>query len=181
MNFGGLTDSLNVPREMTVEIAFDIGTGRLNSFYDCPSWAPALEDFPYAAFYRWGVPMRSSRGEDKGSWQWFFMGSLRDECFDKLEYKHAYLRGRLTGYSVTIDSGRLRVGYANSWESCQRFAKWAQEVLGPRFGGTKLWTITTNQDIVPSSIPMCNEVVIEADDEVIDYLKHGYIMREVFL
>lgn len=160
------------PCQMTNEIAFEIGKGDYNRFYDYPTWKPNVEYFKYAKFFNWGNPTQGGAPKLNGEieWLWFFYGSLKEELFN-LEQKKHYIKGVLASYAGKILGNSLSFNFANSSGTRDRIAKWADEILKEKFGGKKTWVMKKDEK---PTCPMIVSLVIEADEEALSYLTDGY-------
>lgn len=168
---------------MTEEIAFKLGKLDFPCFYQLVQWKVNKEPFPLAYFFRWSVPggiggwplVYNEAKEHVTDWQNLTAsGSLRTELIDSPALKLAYIRGRLDSYSVSIFSGSIRVGYANSYNLRDFLAQCFQDVLAEKFWYGKnmiespKWTVSLGEDL--GSIPGTPWVLLEGDLEVIEYI-----------
>ncbi len=158
---------------MTNEIAFEIGKGDFPRFYDSPTWRPNVEYFKYVKFFDWSHPMYGGKValgvQEEIKWEWIFHGSLKESFFD-LEHKRFYIKGVLASYAGKKNLDSLSFCFANSLPTRDRVAKWAEEILKDEFGGQKTWQIRKDEK---HTVPIVASLVIEADEEVVDYLTSG--------
>jgi hypothetical protein len=164
------------PYEMTNEIAFKLGKLDIADFpclfYDTVLWRPNIEDFRLFNFFKWNGPTRMRHGKARDNviiWTFSFSGELNENKFVNNEQKLAYLRGRLTSYSVKIEPTLICVGYANSYNSRNRFEKWAKDLIYEKFSFDKSIKVTKGETLF--TCPGTPWVQIEADEEVINYIK----------
>jgi hypothetical protein len=154
--------------EMTDEIAFDIGKGIIDAFYDIPVWIPNVNDekcSKYIGFYKWEF------WNGYGT-QCSFAGSLKEDLFKTIEHKRQYIKGRLSSYSAATTETSIVVGYANSFKSRDRFGKFAQDIIFDKYDF--IHPLTSSVKIIMSqgmaSIPATPNISITADKEIIQYL-----------
>lgn len=158
------------PSQMTNEIAFRLGKGEGQKFYDSAMWRPNLEDFPLCHFFDWKLTSLSFGSLDGKDWDIHLNGTLKPEKFETIEHKLHYLRGRLSSYSVIIIPDSLSISYANSYASRDLWAKWAREVIENHFGwGRKTFEIITGE--LCGTVPGSPYVILKADKEIIDFIK----------
>lgn len=146
---------------MTNEIAFELGLGKFNVFYDCPVWKPNIQEFEYVNFFNWSSPTRS-RQESESIFTWGFYGSLKEEKFCLLEHKRQYILGALNSYAGKTQKDQISFCFANSFSTRDRIAKWAGEILKEEFGGFKTWSITKEDEMF--YCPAIAKVNIKCED-----------------
>lgn len=151
------------PSQMTNNIAFELGRGDYPRFYDMPRWAPNVENFKYAYFFEWSSPVRAGGRHENGEYycNWYFYGSLKEEFFINLEQKRHYIRGVINSYLGNYDKNSLSFCFANSFQTRDRVAKWADEILKDRFGEVRSWSITKSDCM--ETCPAIARLNIEGD------------------
>jgi hypothetical protein len=174
---------MKYPYKMTEEIAFKLG--RLSDedfpslFYDSPTWYINDEDFLLYNFFKWSHPHQTGRAKigktisletppEDIEWRFCLSGSLDESKFETIEQKLAYLRGRLTNYSVKKEPNSIYVCYANSYGSRDRFAKWTKDVIYDKFSFTQSVKVTTGETTL--SCPGTPWVELEAHEDVVKYI-----------
>lgn len=146
-------------------------------FYDSPLWRVNLESFEDWEIYTWGAPQLASLDGGK-NWSFQIAGQLKDDVFetDRLDttnkLKLAYIRGRLSSYSVNVKETGIDVNWANSTESRDRFVRFLKEVLdfyrSLKFVAFLPYSIIVGQEI--NCCPIVNFIKLEANKEIVDYI-----------
>ncbi|MDP2692401.1 MAG: hypothetical protein Q8O88_02030 [bacterium] len=176
---------------MTDEIAYKLGKFDFpNVFYSNVLWYVNKEPFELAAFFRWtvpgglGWPCKKTSGNYETDWENIpANGTLDLNNIKDISHKLAYIRGRLSSYSVNITETSISVCYANSYEFRDYLAQFLQDVirdkfvllperddeLGRRYNlKSPMFAITKNENF--GTIPGTPGITLIAPKEVIDYI-----------
>lgn len=165
--------------EMTEDVAFKLGQFDFPSFYSYATWRVNREEFPLFKFFKWGSPKPSWQDCD-GDFNWTngftLMGALDFNQIKTIPQKLAYIRGRLTSYSVAISENKIHVSYANSTDLRDFFSQCLEDVLADRYWKDLLngkftseeYTVNTKEN--KSTFPAALEVELVATKEIIDYI-----------
>lgn len=180
--------SISTPSIMTDEIAYRLGKLDFPHFYDQVVWRVNQEPFELLRFFDWflssGTPCHQVGDEWETAWDSFCLrGCVKFEEIKTISQKLAYIRGRLSSYSVSISPTTITVGYANSYKTCDFFASCLTDVIMDRFvlGAAKdgepyrcfaanppKYSVRKSETL--GTIPGTPSVQLAADPEVISYI-----------
>lgn len=173
---------------MTDEIAYRLGKLDFPCFYDQVLWKMNKEPFELLYFFKWSLgsatPCRRAGEKWETDWNAFSLfGQVKFEEIKTISQKLAYIRGRLSSYSVAVTPTSIYVGYANSYKTRDFFASCLTDVIMDRFvleppknGGIgrciimnhPKYSIQKSETI--GTIPGTPSVELVADPEVISYI-----------
>ena len=178
----------SIAHVMTDEIAYRLGKLDFPCFYDCVLWKINKEPFELIHFFDWslgfGTPLHKVGDKLETDWNAFTLfGRVKFEKIETISQKLAYIRGRLSSYSVTIDATSIHVGYANSYDTRDFFAICLGDVIMDRFAlepvklGEIGRSITLNcpkyciqKSEIVGTTPGTPSVELKGDPEVISYI-----------
>lgn len=154
---------------MTDKVAFDLGKFDFPHFYQDVIWRINKEPFPYIHFFNWGLPCGTPCKNDYSTdWENFSLkGGLKTNMFTDISHKLAYIRGRLTSYSVNITENSISVCWANSHNLRDFFAKCLTEIVLDKFTYIK-YELTKDNGLMMT--PATPEINFISSKEVIDYI-----------
>ncbi len=172
----------NLPLSLTEDLAYELGKldpNVFHPFYDMPTWLPSRDPaFRYAAFFNWGTPHctgQSKRDPVSGAdfdpndyeWGWMFYGGLREDLFNTVALKHAYVRGQIDaqgGVGVTT----ISFNWANSLPTRDRVGRWLHDLIAASPSGVWCkWSLSKDEDY---TIPICAHMTLTAEETVIRWL-----------
>lgn len=127
-----------MPYTMTDEIAYKLGALDFPHFYQSVRWKLNKEPFELCHFFEWsfpsGTPCKKVGDDYVTDWDSFALhGDVKLDLIKDISHKLAYIRGRLSSYSVQITSTSIYVGYANSHNLRDFLAQCFHDVLFDRF------------------------------------------------
>ena len=147
---------------LTEEIAFNLGAFKYPCFYDM---AHLNEEFECKEFFK---PVSAecflyNVNIETGERVKDILGELDDTYFNSHSLKLAYLKGALSK-NGSIKDNRIKIQYANSYKSRDRFAKWFGEIMSGYSFAMKLyeWWRT---------VPGTPGIEIKAEEKIIKMLE----------
>lgn len=143
-------------KEISEEDAFLLGA---YSFPNQYGWAQLVKDefleFNLLHCFSWTVSDYGMTGT-----------LLRNQLKRNKNIMLSYIRGRCSGYSISIEDRKLSIHYANCIEDRDLAVEFIKKILSEDFAGRKLWNISVES--IPSC-PGCNSIILEADNDLIEY------------
>lgn len=97
---------------------------QVHGFYDSPTWEKGRDKPDYYDLFSWGEFNQNGKESN------LFNGQLKEELFDSLEKKIAYLQGVFNDSSegCGIIRGENWIHFANSQKKVERCKRWLNEV-----------------------------------------------------
>lgn len=158
---------------MTDEIAFQLGKFDFKAFYSLAMWKVNKEEFPLYYFFnwspQWGFPLKHVNDKLVPDWENISLhGSLKKDSFKEISHKLAYIRGRLSSYSVVITPTTIDVGWANSYDFREIFIECVEAVVKDKFGFSQYFISHVSEQ--RGTIPGTPHFKFTSSEEVIKYL-----------
>jgi hypothetical protein len=129
-------------------------------FYDTPLWIEGQQKPDYFDLFEWSE--HPTFGDQKS-------GHLRDELFDTIDKKIAYIQGVFEDYSGLGMRESNCICFANSSKKVERCKEWIGDIARDRMTSLPPFCMAIIEHNIRYMVPICHTVTI--DPAVIKYIQ----------